>query len=374
MNSQINYRLLDQKVCVLAESIETNILSYVNPLNLEEEKKKFFEHTEKNEQYNPKFKYLPRNPIYSYFTLSPTLKTYKNELKELLDDFGTDSLGIIFEKKILDLFDRIELSRSIGTENFSANSETYYGGIDKETLSYAKEEMQKETKKEEDIIGFEKTAEIIQNSLFEKKIRYTVIKRQSTGSKCAVNLRTKQIMINEDASFSQDAIQRLIAHEIEGHVYRYENGAKQPYLIFARGLSKEAIETEEGIAVWLEQRKGMSIENKLREYSGRIIAINTAQKHDFFETCEEMKKYFEPKEAFTLALRAKRGTFQQDKAGAFFKDVIYLKGFLKVKEFLKERPLKELYYGRYSVYDTPLVLDVDGLREPKYLPKLREKE
>jgi len=370
---KLDYKLLDQKICQLAGSIETNILAYVNPTNLEEQKKKFFEERKKNQNYLPTFSYTPRNPIYSYFSLSPTLKTYKNELKELLSDFGNDSLGIIFEKKILDLFERIELSRSIGTENFSSNSESYYGGTDKETLSYAKEFISKDTKKEEKIIQFEEAQKLIYSELKKKKIKYKIIEREHSGSTFSVNLRTKQIMINKGTLFSPESIKRLIIHEIEGHVYRYENGAEQPYLIFSRGLSKEAIETEEGLAVWLEEKKGLDITGRMKEYSGRLIAIETAKKHDFGETFEEMKKYFTDEEAFNLTLRAKRGTWKQDKAGAFFKDTVYLKGYLKVKEFLAERPLKELYYGRYSVYDTPLALDVDGLKEPKHNPKL-EKE
>ena len=48
-----NYLLIDQKICQLANAIETNILSYTNPQNLEEQKKLFFEYLQKNEKYNP---------------------------------------------------------------------------------------------------------------------------------------------------------------------------------------------------------------------------------------------------------------------------------------------------------------------------------
>jgi len=38
---------------------------------------------EEGNEYSPQFTYLPRNPLYSYFTISPSFQTYKRELKYL---------------------------------------------------------------------------------------------------------------------------------------------------------------------------------------------------------------------------------------------------------------------------------------------------
>jgi uncharacterized protein (TIGR02421 family) len=370
--SQNNYSLLDQKVCLLASSIETNLLSYTNPTNLDEERKKFFTALENGEKYNPIFTYTPRNPIYSYFTISPAFNTYKNELKEILTGIKQEenTLSLIYERKILDLFDRMELIRSVGTQNFSGNSESYYGTVDYPTLKYAKELLEKKIDEEKEIIHFDHAKRTIGEFLKKKKLPYKVVQRESTSSKFAVNIRTKEILISKDVSLSTNSLKRLIAHEIEGHIYRYENGLKQPYNIFARGLSKETLETEEGIAVIVEQAQGINIDAQLKEYSGRVLAVDTASKKSFYETFEELTKYFPKEQAFNLTLRAKRGSWRQDEGGAFTKDILYLKGMLSVQEFLKEQKLIDLYYGRYSINDTPLVLDVDGLAKPKYLPEL----
>ncbi|MFA5931597.1 MAG: tyrosine/phenylalanine carboxypeptidase domain-containing protein [archaeon] len=372
-----DYTTLDQKVCMLAGAIETNILSFTNPQNLEEEKTKFFNALKKNEQYNPKFSYVPRNPLYSYFQISPNFNTYKNELKELLDEMNTDdnsSLSLIFERKILDLFDRMELIRSVGTQNFSGNSESYYGAVDNVTLKYAKEFLQKKFEEEKQTIGFIELKKTIEAFLKKKKLNYKVVEREgNTTSKFSVNIRTKEVLLNKEVTLSENSLKRLIAHEIEGHIYRYENGLNQPYLLFARGLSKETIETEEGIAVVVEKESGINVDAQLKDYSGRILAIDTATKKSFYETFEEMRKYFNEEEAFNLTLRAKRGTWKQDQGGAFTKDVSYLKGMLAVEDFLKEQKLTELYYGRYGINDTPLVLAVDGLKKPKYLPEFLKK-
>jgi len=143
-----DYILLDQKICSINNSLETNVLSYINPLNVDDEKKKFFEEIEKGNKYNPHFTYAPRNPIYSYFAITPSFETFRRELKEMIKMCGNDSIGLLFEKRILDLFEKMDLMRSAGTENFSANSEEYYGKISKSLLSFAKEIVATEPPKE----------------------------------------------------------------------------------------------------------------------------------------------------------------------------------------------------------------------------------
>jgi len=369
-----DYVLLDQKVCQLASSIETNLLVYTNPQNLSVEKKKFFEALEKKEVYNPSFTYVPRNPLYSYFTLSPSFDTYRNELKELIRRSGRDPLGIIFERKILDLFDRMEMIRSVGTENFSSNSEGYYGTIEPRTLNLAKELLAKEHTTEEKTINFEKAKELVTAFLKKKRLPYKVVPKVTHGSKFSVNVRTKEIMINDSIMLSPGSIKRLISHEIEGHIYRYENGLRQPYTIFSRGLSKETLETEEGLAVVIEQMQGINVDPQLREYAGRVLAVDIASKKSFFDTFTKLTEYFGKEEAFNITLRAKRGVFRQDTGGAFSKDILYLQGLLVVQDYLKNAKIEDLYFGRYSVFDSQLVAQVDGLKAPKFLPECVSKK
>ncbi len=364
-----DYKLIDQKVCILSSSIEANLLSYINPTNLEQQQKKFFEAIQNDLEYNPSFTYLSKNPIYSYFSLSHSFSTYKKELLALLPLLGEDSLGLIFEKKIEDLLSRIELIRSIATENFSGNAESYYGLVGLNLLHRAKEILSKKPLYEDSKISLDDAKKQIDSFLKKKKLKYKVFFRNPAGSKYAVNINAKLININNNISFSKGELKRLIAHEIEGHVYRYENGFEQPYKIFSKGLSKEMLETEEGVAVTVEMRQGINVDSQLFQYAGRVLAVHLASKNDFFKTFSELRTYFDEEDSFLLTLRAKRGTFHQDRGGAFTKDILYLKGMLVVEDFLKDGKLEDLYYGRYAVSDVPLVKDVDGLKKPKYLPE-----
>ncbi len=368
-----DYKKLDQKVCQLASSTEAKLLEFISPQNIADEKNNFFEELKKNNKYEPNFIYTVRNPVYGYFNLAPKFNTYKNELKELLSEVREDSIGLIFEKKIIDLFDWIELIKSIGTEDFGNNSENYYGEVEKETLNYAKELITTQTTGEEKQLNFNEAKLIIEDFLIKKKINYKVTEKLTAGAKFSVNTRLKEINIVKNHLFSKQSLKRLIAHEIEAHIYRAENGNLQPYKIFSRGISRETLETEEGLAVYVEQKEEINIAQQLKEYAGRVIAISTAKKKGFYETFEEMRKYFDEEDSFNLTLRAKRGTKDQSKGGTFSKDALYLKGFLKVDEFLKEQSIEKLYYGKYSIYDVPLVFDVDGLKKPKHLPQFYKK-
>lgn len=367
-----NYTLIDQKICQLATTVETNILTNINPLNTLKEKETFFLNKKKGIEYNPNFVYSKKNPIYNYYSKNNTLKILKNEIKEIFKEIGEDSLGLIFEKKLLDLFDRIELIKSIGTENFSENSLGYYGEISLNTKKIAKELIQKKINLDKKYLNFFESKKIMESALKKRKMNYKVVEKKTSGANVSVNIRTKEIFISKQTKLTINDLNRLVVHEIEGHIYRYENGLNQPYKIFSRGLSKETLKTEEGLAVYIEQKENVDINEQLKKYAGRVIAITTAQKHSFFETFEEINKYFSEEEAFNLTLRAKRGNFNQEKKGAFFKDALYLQGFLEVSEFVKDRSLIELYYGRYAINDTPLVFDIDGLKKPKYLPDLKK--
>ncbi len=368
-----DYTKLDQKLFQMAGTVETNLLKFINPQNSAEQKSKFFELLAKGENYDPSFSYVPRNPLYSYFTMNPVLDIYVRELKEMIKEVSMDELGVIFESEILDLLDRIEMIKGVGTANFSGNSESYYGVIDHGTLSVAKELVGKKVEEKFTPISLDFAVSEINHFLEKKKLSHMVKIREPSGARFAVINSTKEVLVNNDTVFSKEMLARLIAHEVETHIYRYENGLRQPYKLLAQGFSRETTETEEGLAVCIEKLRGVSSEKQVKEYAGRVIAIHTAQKHCFCETYQEMCKYFSEDDAFRLTLRAKRGTKDQEKPGSFFKDALYLRGMLRVEEFLKEHDYKELYYAKYAIFDIPLVMDIPGLKEPKYLPDFGKK-
>jgi hypothetical protein len=368
----VDYRGLDQKIGEIAISTQLNTLFYINPQNLLEEKKKFFEELKIGNEYNPNFIYPSKNPLFSYFSMKPIFETYKSELRVLLDDVGSDCLGLLLENKILDILERIEFVKSIGTPNFAENSNQFYGVVDKNLLKLAKEQIEKKiVVKKSPKVSLNSGVKKIQSFIDKKKLNYKILLRESAGSSFSVNSKEGILYVNKDLIFDQDLIKRFIAHEIETHIYRYENGFNQHYSVLSQGTSKRMLETEEGLAVNVEKLKGLSVDNQLKIYAGRVLAIHLASKKSFYETFKELEQFFTKEEAFTLTIRAKRGTYKTSEAGAFTKDMLYFKGMFIVEDFLKEHSVKELYYGKYSIDDYSLVKEIDGLKEPKFLPEIK---
>jgi len=363
-----DYVLLDQKLFGIAGAIESNLLRFINPLNLLEQKRLFFEAYSKKTKYNPSFVYLKKDPSYSYFSKKSRFDVFRTELKEMLKQVQREELGIIFESEMIDLLEKIQLIKSINTPNFSGNSESYYGSFDKKTLSYTKKCLSLEVEEDKKPISFDDAVFKIKKALKENKLSYSIVIREPAGSKFAVLNAKRELLINKDTTFSEEMVDRFIAHEIQTHIFRYENGLRQPFKILAHGFSRETTETEEGLAVCVEELKGVSSNSQIKDYAGRLYAIHVASSNDFYDTFCELVKYFDEENAFRLTLRAKRGINDQSKEGAFFKDALYFKGMIKVKEYLKNHKIEDLYWGKYAVEDIPLVRSIPGLKEPKLLP------
>lgn len=369
----LDYTKLDQKLFEIAGAVENNLLKFINPQNMESEKSKFFEAIMRGEAYNPVFSYAPKNPLYKYFAAGSSLSTFKSELTEMAKDVERDELGIIFDSEINDLIEKIEMVKSIGTGNFSGSTESYYGEISRAALHAAKEEITKSPTEKETPIPFKDAIDTIKAFLKKNRLRYKLVVREPAGARFAVISSRKELLVNKDTRFTKEMVERLIAHEIETHIYRYENGINQPYKILAHGFSRETTQTEEGLAACMEKLKGVGSKRQTKEYAGRLVAISEAQKKSFLETYNTMSTHFDMETAFRLTVRAKRGIESQEKAGAFYKDALYFKGMLKVEKFLKDHKPKELYYGKYAIEDIPLVKNIPGLKEPRYFPEWLEK-
>ena len=102
-----------------------------------------------------------------------------------------------------------------------------------------------------------------------------------------------------------------------------------------------------------------------------IIATDTALKSSFVETFEKILSYGIPiDQALRIALKVKRGMGDTSKPGAFTKDIIYYKGFKEIVDFVENGgKIKDLYIGKLNLRDLDTVKDIEGLSEPKHLPK-----
>lgn len=328
-------------------------LKYAQPINLEAEKKHFFNET----KINPEFKYS--EPGFD-------IENLRLELVKL--EMPSSEMGNILDKKRNILLSELEIIDNLGNEQICRKlSQEIYGKPSKSLLMGAIKILDTFIEKNEKLDVSSKTLK----ENFEKELNYYGLKdwkvEYSEKILTTVNPVQKIININKQRKFSKKDIPRLTVHEIGVHVLRAVNGFSQEIKLF--GLSfPNYISTEEGLASYFEEKTGNSNTNMLREYSGRVLAVDSVVRNlTFRETFDLLKSYgFSDDNAWNLSLRAHRG-------GGYIKDHIYLEGYLKVKKFVNEGgDLKKLFVGKIGIEDLELVNELlaDGvISTAKYLPK-----
>lgn len=336
----------------------SNKLSFyaVNPVNIDEERDKFFG----SETYNPQFKY----------------EGYRENLEALrlkLHNIKTDDSVV---GKILEEIKQSYIQKTYFLENrgnnemFTSYSKNVYGEPDEGLVKRAREFMEIEPEKENKIYSSSEVVRKFRVAFFKYGFPWNV-REKDMVSNAAVNVGKKEILIKKDSRFSENFLKRLIVHEVGTHVARAENGEKQPYLFFKRGLPGYLM-IEEGLAVLNEELNKCSNKYILKVYAGRVIAVDIALRTSFRETYNELKKYFPEHTAFRLATRAKRGLSDTSEPGACTKDINYFKGYLALKDYLKSGgDLSKLYYGKIGLNHIDLLDKIPGLINPAFLPVFR---
>ena len=190
---------------------------------------------------------------------------------------------------------------------------------------------------------------------------------------------SKRIRLREDAQFTDRDLDQLLQHEAYIHAGTAKNGQRQDAFPILGRAHAGTTEIQEGLAVFAEIISGAMDPDRFRRLSDRIHAINmSVQGADFNDVFEfYMERYDDPSKAYNNTFRVFRGGLVTGGA-PFTKDLVYLKGLMRVHNFLRtvvslERAdlIRLLFVGKLDVEDIPALayLRKEGLiHRPKYLP------
>jgi len=307
---------------------------YINPYNSVTEKDKCF--------LDPL-----HNPIFKYKKIRFSLELLKRKLKRLKIPGGPYHHLLSQEKK--QCLDKVEMLKYIGDPKFTKYSVRVYGRPSKSLVNKSKELLELPVTKDKKKLTPDKYVAMLENAISLYGLNWKVRRRNGLGSSAYVNVSDKTVLLRRGQHFSENYIQRLIIHEIGTHVLRAENGALQKLKIFESGFPNY-ITTEEGLAVVNEEIQGLLDNSTLKNYAGRVVAVDMALKHSFSEVYTFLLKYFSRITAYKLAMRVKRGISDTSKPGGCTKDFNYLQGYYAIKKYLsKGGDLKNLYYGKVSL-------------------------
>lgn len=349
---------IDDRLNKLVKKIE--LLNYVNPINIEQEKRTFFAN-----RYNsaPNFKY--KRIDFDAHKLQQQL--FSQEIDQIEDEQSRE----LYREVIYDYSGLIQCIETIGQgKKFYYNVLKSFGTPTERDVENARfilhfedaeynQEMYPVFSADEAISYFEEFAKQYD---FELKIR----KSTKLSAAAMVKNSSQEMLLKKNFRYSANQLKVLANHEIGIHLVTTYNGMAQPLKIFHNGFPRN-VETQEGLAVFSEYMSGCLTLYRLKELSYRVLATDGIHKgFDFCDTFDLLYSQYKlnREEAFNIALRAHRG-------GGFTKDYKYLSGLKKVYDYYQQgNELDILLAGKVSLEYLPIIKQwqASGLAEPIKYP------
>ncbi len=333
---------VDRELFHLAKDFE--VLGFVNPVNVETEKKRFFQSNFKN------------NPVFRYKHLNVDPFQFKRALFRLPVE-GIRDIGMqrLYKDVINAYADKADLLATLGTEKFLYNSLRYFGEptetevANARFLLYLNDDMPKGAP--DVMVGDEEVKAMFEESArqYGFSCRVEVAPRQV--AKALVLNAKKLVKIKKGAEFTMTEARGLVHHEIGVHMVTTINARQQPLKIFRLGMPIYTM-TQEGLAVLAEYLSGSLNVKRLRELALRVMAIRLMlDGYDFPKVFAYLMEEggLDQEEAFYFTTRIFRG-------GGFTKDFLYLKGFHDILSYYRKgNPLDNLLIGKISLSHLDIV-------------------
>jgi uncharacterized protein (TIGR02421 family) len=349
---------IDGNLDRLVQKIE--VLNYINPLNIEREKKLFFS---SKFTYDPVFKY-PKIKFNGY-------KLHRLFFSQRLERIEDDDVRQLYEDVIYEYSGLIECIQTINQgRKFYFNSLKSFGTPTEKDIDNAKFILRfDDSDFDEEMLPMYSVDDAV--NYFEDyskryDFNYTIKLSTNISAAAMVLNNTQTLVLRKNHKFSLNQLKVLTNHEIGVHMVTTFNGLLQPLKVFSNGLPNN-VETQEGLAVYSEYMSGCLTMQRLKELAFRVIAVDTLNKgYSFADTFDLLysQHKLNREKAFAITLRVHRG-------GGFTKDHLYLRGINEVYKYAKSGgDLNPLLTGKVSLeyLDTIKKLQELGLATPsKYV-------
>jgi len=338
---------IDKQLADIERSYQ--FLWLVSPANIHDIKKEFFKSNYEN-VIDYHYRLLPVDP--------DVLKRKLYNLK--IEEIDDPAMSFLFREKREELDMQITMLNERGTQNFKYDSIRLYKGVERNLCEEARNILnlvEEETETKEDDLLDSKAF----SSLARKEFDY--FHKQDKNFKCKVHIRKDvnvmmvshgELYIPADYKMNRVEAEALIQHEVGTHVLTYYNGSNQPLHQLSIGLA-DYDPLQEGLAVMSEFMVDGLTANRLRILAGRVIAGEALMKGGNFQEIFRLLKRtynFSAERAFNITSRIMQG-------GGFMKDIIYLKGLVLLKEYLKNGGEYEpLLAGKYGIKHTGIIKEL----------------
>ncbi|MDJ0645787.1 MAG: DUF1704 domain-containing protein [Flavobacteriaceae bacterium] len=329
---------IDNYIDQLVKKIE--LLSYVNPVNIEEQKQRFFTS-----------KYLT-DPVFKYPSIDfDKFKLHREFFAQPLELIEDESLQELYENIIYFYSGLIQCIETIGEgKKFYYNSLHSFGTPTEQDVENAKfilhfEEEDPTSANFQPKYTPEEAEKIFRDYSKQYDFTYEIKFSDKMGAIAMVLNNSKTLVINSNHTFSETQMAVLTSHEIGVHMVTTMNGLLHPLKIFSHGFPNN-VETQEGLSVFSEYMSGSLTVRRLKELAYRVLAVDSLAKgYSFSKTFRLLHNNYDlnKEKAFYITTRAHRG-------GGLTKDYLYLSGLKKIFDYYHAgKDLNLLLTGKVSL-------------------------
>jgi uncharacterized protein (TIGR02421 family) len=363
---------VDQELAEITADFD--FLLSVTPINADQSWSTF---KRKRFEIEPRFIYRP-------LPVDPAL--VKRQLYRIpIEKIEDPALEALFSAQRMELERKLTMLSDRGSRRFLYGSLQLYGRVDEKLLETAKHILErvpvrswgKSAVRQLDAVEFAARA--------EAEIRYYRERDPRVWSRVEIRddvvgvlVSHGNLLLNSRQKVAENRVESLLAHEIGTHVLTYFNGQAQPFRQLYAGLP-DYEELQEGLAVLAEYLTGGLTGPRLRMLAARVLAANMiTEGAGFTEVFRELDDSygFSQKTAFNITLRIFRG-------GGLLKDMVYLRGLMRLLEYLGGGGAFEpLLLGKFGANHLPIIRELQWRKvlsapslKPRYLdnPEVTEK-
>jgi uncharacterized protein (TIGR02421 family) len=367
--NQARWHQLDELLVELQGDIDLD--NYLSPANRAEELHQFKQALAEGRDYNPRF------------TFDQLPEVRENDLRTALSQIHRgDPVESIYADAIDYRLGEIEAARTHSADLISRLTTRMYGRPDESLLRTAWHNLKTirpdqsayQGDKSGRVHDAEELALLFREAMKHYGFDWKVVVVPEMGAKVAVDNLIREFWVRADVRLHESLVRMMIVHEIGTHILRSENGYAQPLKIFGRGMPAYQF-TEEGLAEYAEERSGVLHDDTIHRISGRLIAVDAALNHSFWDCYLLLKDHFETDMVFDIVQRAKLGLADTALPGSFTKDYTYLAGLIKMREFFRspsQDDIDALFAGKVGLHQfaTVKALQKEGyLAKPKAYPE-----
>lgn len=287
-------------------------------------------------------------------------------------------LRAIVQDKIESTLRQIQVVQSRDDDALNAWTIEAYGLPSAEVLREAEALVTQPTASREDsrTLSSDDIAAAIQHALKAYELDHWTVKiGPNMAANASVMGRTATVKISQTAQPTVQECRRLIAHEVGGHVLRWENARRQP-IPWAQFAFGNSVPTEEGLAALVEEELDVATPSTLHRYAVRVLAVHASKTRNLLDLAFYLGALLPASEAASLALRVRRGIGSPTSTGGLTKDHGYLTGLLRSRRLATDDPdgLQLLRGTKWTIDYLPMaqVLAGQGYLTPASLVPIPE--